>query len=375
MITKCDSCWQNRISRDKRYDEIKQLEVSEGSWELITMNFIVKLPPLKDPAWGVRFDSILMIVDWLTKYTMFISFRESATASVLMYIILQELISNHGLSKEFITDQDKLFMSKFWETLTAELGIWHKLFTAYHSQTDEQTERMNQTVETYLQHYVSETQENWVQLLSTAQFVYNNARNEIMKVTSFYVNYRYNLEVWREWKDTSTKSQQAKIDVSELKKLHQDLVQMLQAQPGRIMMATPYRIGEKVYLQTDNIKIKWASKKLNHQSIEPFMIKRNIKDLSYKLDLSVNMKIHSVFHAFMLQLCDQFIQLQTMSTSVESDEEYKVERILGKKTISGTVHYLVKWKEYNTSESTWKPKQNLKNCARTLQCFEGEIKN
>ena len=349
--------------------------MSEGSWKLITMNFIVKLSPLKNSAWGVRFDSILMIVDQLTKYTMFISFRESATASVLTYIILQELVSNHELSKKFITDQDKLFMSKFWETLTAELGIWHKLFTAYHSQTDGQTERMNQTVETYLWHYVSKTQENWVQLLSTAQFAYNNARNKIMEVTSLYANYRYNSEMWREWKDTSTKSQQARIDISELKKLHQDLVQTLQTQSERIMMVTPYKIGEKIYLQTDNIKIKWVSKKLNHQSIEPFMIKRNIKDLSYKLDLSVNMKIHSVFHAFMLQLCDQFIQLQTMSTSVESDEEYKVERILGKKTISGTVHYLVKWKGYNISESTWKPKQNLKNCARTLQCFEGEIKN
>ena len=198
MITKCDSYWWNRISRDKKYDEIKQLEVSKSSWESVMMNFIVKLSPLKDSAWEVRFDSILMIVNWLTKYMMFIPFRKSATASVLTYIILQELISNHGLSKKFITDQDKLFTSKFWRTLTAELGIQHKLFTAYHSQTDGQIKRMNQTVETYLQHYVSRTQENWVQLLSTAQFVYNNTRNKIMKVTSFYTNYRYNLEVWRE---------------------------------------------------------------------------------------------------------------------------------------------------------------------------------
>ena len=77
------------------------------------MNFIVKLPPLKDLTWGVRFDSILMIVNQLMKYMMFIPFRESATASVLVYTILQELVSNHGLPKKFITDQDKLFTSKF----------------------------------------------------------------------------------------------------------------------------------------------------------------------------------------------------------------------------------------------------------------------
>ena len=138
-------------------------------------------------------------------------------------------------------------------------------------------------------------------------------------------------------------------------------------------MMISYKIGERVYLQTDNIKIKWVSKKLDHQSIEPFMIRRNIKDLSYELDLSVNMRIHSVFHAFMLQSCDQFIPLQTKSTLIEPDEEYEVERILGKKIISGTAHYLVKWKEYDISESTWEPKVNLKNCTRMLQQFEGGI--
>ena len=139
------------------------------------------------------------------------------------------------------------------------------------------------------------------------------------------------------------------------------------------MMVTSYKVDERVYLWTNNIKIKRASKKLDHWSIESFMIKRNIKNLSYELDLSVNMRIHSVFHAFMLQSCNQFILLQIKPTSIKSDEEYEVERILGKKIISETVHYLVKWKEYDTSESTWEPKGNLKNCMRMLQQFEGEI--
>jgi len=108
----------------------------------------------------VKFDSILTIVDRLTKYTMFIPFKKTATASVLTYTILQELINNHGLPKEFITDRDKLFTSKFWEMLTAELRINHKMLTAYHPQTDGQSEQMNQTVEMYLRHYVNRNQNN-----------------------------------------------------------------------------------------------------------------------------------------------------------------------------------------------------------------------
>ncbi len=66
------------------------------------------------------------------KYTMFISFRETVTALILIYIILWELISNYELSKKFIINKDKLFMSKFWEMFTAELKIKHKMLIVYY---------------------------------------------------------------------------------------------------------------------------------------------------------------------------------------------------------------------------------------------------
>jgi hypothetical protein len=132
-------CQMQFMSAETRFREIKDMMSNttrhmNAPWESVTMNFITKLLTSKNSAWGVKFDSILTIVDRLTKYTMFISFKKTTTASVLMYIILQELINNHGLSKKFITDRDKLFTSKFWETLTAELRINHKMLTAYHSQ-------------------------------------------------------------------------------------------------------------------------------------------------------------------------------------------------------------------------------------------------
>jgi len=112
-IIKCDLCCRNKIQRDKRYNRVTQLNTSNVSWESVTMNFITKLLTSKNSAWGVKFDSILTIVDRLIKYTMFISFKKTATASVLTYTILQELVNNHRLSKKFITDRDKLFTSKF----------------------------------------------------------------------------------------------------------------------------------------------------------------------------------------------------------------------------------------------------------------------
>ncbi len=311
-IVRCNSCHRNKIQRDKRYDEITQLNTSNALWESVTMNFIIKLPMSKNPAWGVKFNSILTIVDRLTKYTMFISFKKTATAPVLTYIILQELINNHELSKKFITDRDKLFTSKFWEMLTAELEINHKMLTAYHLQTDGQSKWMNQMVETYLRHYVNRNQNNWVQLLLTAQFVYNNTQNETTKETPFWANYEYNPKVWQEPQTHKSQSQKVILDIAEIKKLHRDLTNRIQQQSRQTTEIKPFVVEERVYLRTNNIHVKQRSKKLNNKSIEPFKIKRNIKGLSYELDLLKKMRIHSVFHAFMLQCCNQFISLQSL---------------------------------------------------------------
>jgi len=124
--------------------------------------------------------------------------------------------------------------------------------------------------------------------------------------------------------------------------LHKDLANRIQQQTGRTTEVKPFKVEERVYLRTNNIHVKRRSKKLNNKSIEPFKVRRNIKGISYELDLPKKMQIHSVFHASMLQCCNQFIPLQTTETSVEPDKEYQVENILEKRMISGKAHYLVK---------------------------------
>jgi len=124
--------------------------------------------------------------------------------------------------------------------------------------------------------------------------------------------------------------------------LHKDLANRIQQQSEQTTEIKPFVIEERVYLRTNNIHVKQRSKKLNNKSIEPFKIKRNIKGISYKLDLLKKMRIHPVFHASMLQCCNQFIPLQTIETSVEFDKEYQVENILEKRMISGKAHYLVR---------------------------------
>ena len=139
-----------------------------------------------------------------------------------------------------------------------------------------------------------------------------------------------------------SQSQKAILNIAEIKKLHRDLTNRIQQQTGQTTEVKPFVVEERVYLRTNNIHVKQRSKKLNNKSIKPFEIKRNIKGLSYKLDLPKEMRIHPVFHAFMLQCCNQSIPLQTIETPVEPNKEYQVENILEKRMISGKTHYLVK---------------------------------
>ena len=88
-----------------------------------------------------------------------------------------------------------MYTSKFWQTLTAQLGIKHKCSTAFHPQTDGQTERMNQTVEQYLRAYVNYDQDNWVQHLPIVQYAYNNAENKKIGMTPFFANYGHNPQI------------------------------------------------------------------------------------------------------------------------------------------------------------------------------------
>ena len=119
-----------------------------------------------------------------TKHARFISCKTTMTAEQLTFLLLRTMFCENDISKKIMSDSDKLFTFKFMKELTQTLEIEQTMLTSFHSQTDEQTKRMNQTLKIYLRIYCLKEEEDWIKLLSTAQMTINSSFNEDMRSTS-----------------------------------------------------------------------------------------------------------------------------------------------------------------------------------------------
>ena len=146
------------------------------------MDFIEGLP-LSDGH-----DTILVVVCRLSKMALFFPTFQDIDAEDLACIFLSQVFAKHGTPTDIISDRGKHFISRFWRSLCQLLGIKANLSTAYHPETDGQTEQVNQILEQYLRVYINYQQDDWVNLLPLAEFAYNNTSHLATMVTPFFTN-------------------------------------------------------------------------------------------------------------------------------------------------------------------------------------------
>jgi transposase InsO family protein len=184
-IRGCAVCQRTKTSTQPPSGMLKSLEVPSTPWSKISMNFVKQLPRLD------KFDSILVVVNQLTKWAIFIPTITTLMSSGLAEVLLDRLISQHGLPRAIVSDRGSKFVSKLGRFLIDKLGIRLRSSTLFHPQTDGQTERVNQVLEQYLRIFTSYNQDNWSKLLGQASFCYNNSVHSATKVTPFYANFGY----------------------------------------------------------------------------------------------------------------------------------------------------------------------------------------
>jgi hypothetical protein len=377
MIKDCEVCARTKASRHKPYGELQALPVPARAWASVTMDLIVKLPRSRDPVSNTSYDSILVIVERLTKYGRFVPINESHTAEDLTNIVIREIVSNHGLPDEIITDRGTTFASRFFTALTARLGVNSKLSTAFHPQTDGQTERLNQTLEQYLRCYINYDQDDWVEHLPMAQYAYNTATTETTKVSPFFANHGFNPDIHKT-PTLGPDNPQATLRADQLQDLHKHLQQELSSVRTRMakyyntrrMKGPSLKEGDKAYLLRKNITTKRPSDKLDFKKLGPFIISRKISENNYELSLPKTMRIHPIFHISLLEPAPKSAQPQKGRIEVAPNQEYEVEAILNERRKGRGKQYLIRWKGFDSSEDTWEPVKNLTGCREAFQRFQ-----
>ena len=137
------------------------------------------------------FDTILVIVDRLTKQAIFIPAHDTITSADLARLFVLHVFSKHGVPSHVTSDRGSEFVSNFFRSLGTALDMWLHFTSGYHTEGDGQTEHMNQTLEQYLHIYCNYQQDSWSELLPLTEFAYNNAPSATTGVSPFFTNKRY----------------------------------------------------------------------------------------------------------------------------------------------------------------------------------------
>ena len=163
----CDLCLQTKVQRQPPIGELHPLQVPKAHWDTLSVDFIVELPE----AHG--FNAVMNVVNSVSKHAHFIPTNTTITAAGATHLFLHHVWKLHGLPQIVVLDRGVQFVHEFTCELYRLLGICITASTAYHPQTDHQTEHVNQELEQYLCLFMNERQDDWDDLLPMAEFQYN----------------------------------------------------------------------------------------------------------------------------------------------------------------------------------------------------------
>ena len=268
-------------------------------------------------------------------------------------------------------------MSHFMSKLYKILEIKRKMSTAFHLQTDGQTERLNHEINTYLRIYVSDRQQDWVKWIKITQFVWNNMVSSVTTNSPFGITRSYSPRLGMEPVDVSAPAAKdfmaiftKVIAASERAKI------TMKSQANKHCSTAPiYKIGDQVWLSTDNLRmLNRASKKLTERWIGPYEIS-SVMPNAVELKLPKTLRIHPVVNISWVKFYLGPLPGQPIShpglihVTEDRDEEYEVDAINDSRIYEGKLQYLMHWKGYDESERTWEPVSNLKNSPEIVEQF------
>jgi hypothetical protein len=183
-VSLCDTYQRVKAEHQRPAGLLQLLKIPEWKWEEIRMDFIVGLPHTQ-----AGYDSIWVIVDHLTKVAHFIPVKTTYSGAKLAELYMSRIVCLHGVPKKNVSDRGSQFTSKFWEKLHESMDTKINFNSAYHPQTDGQTERTNQILEDMLRACALKYGKSWDMSLPYAEFSHNNSYQDSIKMAPYEALY------------------------------------------------------------------------------------------------------------------------------------------------------------------------------------------
>ena len=369
FVSSCLSCQRSKSNTNRPHGLLTPLSIPDSRWHTVTMDFIMDLPKSANGN-----NAIMVMVDKLTKYVHLVPLTKTCSAEDVARYFIAHCYQYHGMPKVLISDRDPRFTSNFWKAFCRQLGIEPRYSTAFHPETDGQTERTNRVLEEVLRHFIDGNHKNWEDLLPLAAFAMNNAKSSTTGETPFYLNHGSHPHtplslglpegrlpsldaVFQEMDSTLTRVRDLIKSAQDRQKTYAD---------SRFRRPHAFKAGDQVMLSTRNLKFRSGVKKLHPKFIGPFSIIEMVGENAARLALPSTYRIHPVFHVSLLKeyKADAASQPLPPEPLVEDGVPYyKVEKILstrikrnGKRKVQ---EFLIKWLGYDDSHNSWEPRQNL----------------
>jgi len=322
-----------------------------------------------------RHDAVMTVVDSVSKRVHFVPTHTTVTAEGAARLFLHHVWKLHGLPKRVVSDRGPQFVASFTKELYRLLGVRLFSSTAWHPQTDGQTERINQELDQFLRLFVNERQNDWYDLLPIAEFQHNNHVHSTTQQPLFLLDTgrisRMGFEpsqapsgletVNKFTEQMKSATEEAK---SAIRKAQEDMTQYYNR---KRTPAPVYKPGDRVYLDASDIKTTRPSLKLSHRRLGPFEIERQVGPLAYRLKLPCGMRqLHPVFNVVKLSatpedpILGRRPQTPPPPIVVDGEEEWEVEEILDSCWHRKRFQFLVKWKGFSREHNSWEAASNVK---------------
>ncbi|GJT28260.1 putative reverse transcriptase domain-containing protein [Tanacetum coccineum] len=308
-VSKCLTCAKVKAEHKRPSGLLVQPEIPQWKWDNITMDFVTKLPKSSQ-----GYDTIWVIVDRLTKSAIFMPMRETDPLDKLARMYLKEVVTKHGIPVSIICDRDPRFSSNFWKSLQKALGTSLDMSTAYHPETDGQSERTIQTLEDMLRACVIDFGNGWVKHLPLVEFSYNNSYHASIKAAPFEALYGRKCRspvCWAEVGQVQLTGpelvQESTERIIQIKQRIQTARDRQKSYADLKRKPMEFQVGDKVMLKVSPWKgvVRFGKRgKLNPRYVGPFKVLKKVGAVAYKLELPQELsRVHNTFHVSNLKKC------------------------------------------------------------------------